>query len=126
MVFIFSSISVTLLILLLFVIAISWGAYQRSAFPNAISREPDFSQKNLGNFPSQAFGNILFPVPSQSRHSKLAISRRPVSVPKMKQEFPNWKFFVYKFPKFPKFNTGREISCWVLFLFHLLWVSKPG
>ena len=48
---------------------------QISAFPNAISREPEFSPKNLGNVPSPVFGNILFPVPTQYRHSGLAFSQ---------------------------------------------------
>ena len=37
-----------------------------------LSRELDFSRKNPRNFPSRAFGKILFPVLSQSRHSGLA------------------------------------------------------
>ena len=39
-----------------------------SLVPHAISREPDFSQKNLGNFPFRASRNILFPVPTQYWH----------------------------------------------------------
>ena len=39
----------------------------RSVFPNAISRAPDFSQINTENFPSLAFGKILFPVLTQYR-----------------------------------------------------------
>ena len=73
-----------------------------SAFPNAISQEPYFSQKNLGNFPSQAFGNILFPVLSQSLHLGLD-SSLPVSVPKMKWEFPNLKF---------RENSGKIPDIW--------------
>ena len=41
----------------------------------AISREPDFSRKNLGNFLTRAFGNIIFLVPTQYWHSELAASR---------------------------------------------------
>ena len=37
--------------------------------------EPDFSHKNLGKVASRAFGNILFPVPTQSLHLGLAFSR---------------------------------------------------
>ena len=51
-------------------------------------------------FQSRALGNNLFPVPSQSRHSGKAISR-PVSVPKMKQEFPNLKFCI-SIPEIPE------------------------
>ena len=61
---------------------------RRSAFPNAISWEPDISQKNLGNFPSRAFGNILFPVPTQYRHSGLAVSRSRLRSGNI-WEFPN-------------------------------------
>ena len=90
------------------VFTLSWSSIE-VCVPNAISREPDFSQKIPGNFPSQAFWKILFPVLSQSRQSELANSC-PVSVPKMKREFPNWKFR----KKFLKFSTGWEISCWIL------------
>ena len=48
---------------------------QRSAFRNAISWEPDISRKNSGNSRYRAFGNIIFPVPAQYRHSGLAGSR---------------------------------------------------
>ena len=61
----------------------SKGLRSRMPFPgNRI-----FPQKNPGSFPSRAFWKILFPVPSQSRLS-------PVSVPKMKREFPNLKFCI--------------------------------
>ena len=51
-----------------------FGHSYRSAIPNAISREPDFSRKKTGKEPSRTFGNILFPVPNYSRHLGLASS----------------------------------------------------
>ena len=52
-------------------------------------------------------GNILFLVLSQSRHSGLAISH-PVSVPKMKQEFPNLKLCI-SIPDIPKIQCCSGI-----------------
>ena len=37
--------------------------------------ETGYFPKNPGNFPSRAFGNILFPVPTQNWHSGLAVSQ---------------------------------------------------
>ena len=84
----------------------------KSVFPNAISQELEFCYKNLGNFPSRAFGNILFPVPLQYRHSGLASSSRETfgnsqMLPKLKliilifgarQNFPVWYRFVLGSP----------------------------
>ena len=61
---------------------------QRSAFPNAITREPHISQKFLGNSRSRAFGNILFPVSTQYQHSGLAVSRSCLGLGIIR-EFPN-------------------------------------
>ena len=47
------------------------GLHSRMPFPGT----GFFPKKNPGNFLSRAFGNILFPVLTQNRHSRLAASR---------------------------------------------------
>ena len=76
--------------------------FERSAFPNAISQEPDFSQKNPGNFPSRAFL-------SQSRHPGLADFLPVRSQSRKWNRYSRiWNFGKIQ-EKFPKFSTGREI-----------------
>ena len=101
--------------------------FQRSAFPNDISREPDFSQKT-GNFPSRAFGNILLPVPTQYRHSEMAVPQSRLRSGNI-WEFPNENFCLQRFfRKCLKIWYYSRLSKTVLSSFSVPFISRifPG
>ena len=75
-----------------------------TAFPNAFCREPDFSQKNLGNFLSRSFGNILFPFTTQYWHSGLASSHFVSD----KETFRN----SWTLPKWKLINSSKKSFVW--------------
>ena len=71
-----------------------------------------FPGKNLGNFSSWAFRNILF------LHSTISVSPFgtcivPSQSRKWNRNSQIWNF-VFQFPKFSKFSTAWEFSIWVL------------
>ena len=82
--------------------------------PRLVFLVPNFFPNFPGNFPSRAFKTSHFPSHLIPTHSRLATSG-PVSVPKMKREFPYLKFCI-QIPEIPEiqnwarnFLLGTEI-----------------
>ena len=77
---------------------------------------PNFCRENPGNFPYQAFRNILFPVPTQYHPFNTGHFPSRLS-PENKPEFPNLKFCI-SFPEIPvilycsETRPGKKFLVW--------------